>query len=322
MKKVVLTLLIAMCVLFVACGKEISKKSSIISDKKESVISENQELAKKIIELAESYNCTNNVYDEEIGNQKYMEFFLEEFDEEAYQLILDDLEDKTGSAQKQVEKFYFNIDELFTEKCTTLELGVDDSVLFYYYTNLTKDYQKAYNWVTSSAIGGGVNIHSNQEGAAWGVGGDWVYYGEMTMYLPYYIYENLYTDKELSYKDMVEEIAYMDRSTSCLSQMDYVNDYENWNWASYEYKTVKEYIPMMEAMMWMGKKYDTFSGLSEHELFFSPSIVTPEDYWDYDWYSGTVTCAYVIHFYDKTANLYGEAGFTEDNKLMGISFWE
>lgn len=327
MKNRIITMLfIVMCAFLTACGKGKTGENPVnVTEEnviEEAVTNENVVAAQAIIALTESYNTTDNAYDEEIGYEKSKELFLKENDEEAYQLILDDLEEKTGSAQKQVEKFYANIDTLFTEKCTTFELGVDDSVLFYYYHNLTKNYIKAYDWVVSGAIGGGVNLHSDQEGATHAAGGDWIYYGEMTMYLPYYIYENLNADKEISIKDMVNEIGFMDRSTSCLANMNYDDAYDNNDWDAYEYSSVRERIPMMASMMWMGRKYETFDGLAEHELIFTPSIVTTEDYWKYDWFDGTVTCAYVIHFYDKTADLYGEAGFTETNKLMGISFWE
>lgn len=326
-KRSILMLIIVMCIFVVACGKEETEENPMDATGKdvieETIVNENITAAQEIITLTETFNTIDNIYTEEIGYAKCKDFFMEEQDEEAYQLILADLEEKTGSAQKQVEKFYENIDILFTENCTTVVNQWDsDAVLFHYYYYLTRDYQKAYDWVISGAIGGGVNVHSEQEGAAWSAGGDWIYYGEMTMYLPYYIYENLYTDKAISIEDMVNEIGFMDRSISCLANMDYDTAYDNWDWSAYEYNAVRDKIPLLEAMMWMGREYETFEGLSEHELIFSPSIVTQEDYWDYDWYDGTVTCAYVIHFYDKTADLYGEAGFTADNKIMGLSFWE
>ena len=313
-------------------NKDVSEATEANGERKddtESTLSDAEKAALEIIANAEAYNTTDNVFDAEDYYANPEEYFLPEEYSSAYGLILDDLEDKSGSAQEDLVSWYGIVDEFFPEGADIYEMGYEMSMLFNYYRYLTYDYIWAYSDILSSVI---IDVRKateeephydeDESGLLVGgftAGGDFIMTADAIVYMPYYLMNCLRNDEIPDYDAMIDEIyeiVYVTgRKGTCLEGLEPDKDVQ-----TYSYSNVCDRIPFLECLTWMGYAYESFDGLSSHELKFSSPIVVTKDYMQYSWYNGTVTAAYVIPFYDKTAGIYGEVCFDVENTLIGISF--
>ncbi len=281
--------------------------------------------AKLIIANAQDYNLTDNIFSVEAYFNDPTPYFLSEDDHQAYMLIYDDLGQKTNYANEQVGILFDNISSLFMGNTSTDDdyynaLNNNDNlaaIIFHYYRYLGIDYVNAYSEVGSGRIAGWRNAQYSNNGTEMGMGGDYILVADVIMYTPYYLRESVFQNKILMPDAIIDEIYASHREDTCLASLDYEN-----NLTGYNYKYVREYIPYIELLVELGIQYESFSDLSTHELIYSSPILVPQEYCYYNWFDGSVSSAYVIPFYDKTANLYGLIWYDTNNRLMHISFGE
>ena len=300
MKKSIIAITISICMLvsLVACGKkevtptEQPTTTEEITTTEEStteeVPSEGQLAAMKIIENAESYDKG----DKKFSDIEYYDnpeiYFLDEEYEDGYEMILEDLDEKTDSSKEQLVKLYKNIDDMFSIEDENTQ-GV-----FNYYRYMTTDKEAADVYMYKNT---GRKFASGEEIYGW----------QVAFYVPYYLRESLKEDEELTLEAVLVEMESINADESIFADIEnHSSDYG-------------QYVPYVETMAFFGAVYDGFGGISDHELVYSSSITVVE-YQHYDWFDGVEDCAYLIPFYDRTANIYGLAGYNKDNDLIKVEF--
>lgn len=307
----------------IACGQtEVIEEIPSESSEEVVVTSEVNEEAMAIIENAEQYNTTDNLFawEDYAGNRTTL--FVNEENSEGYAMILDELEEKTGSAQEQVVDFYNNVSIMFPTDSDVYDGANHISQVFYYYDNIMVNSSWAVEDIRFNATVSGGNEVNTESG--WTpphfASGETIYLADATIYMPYYIAECSANDKIPSMNDMINEMCALNRSDTFLlnfrSSENTDGNPNNEIFSDYEYEYAIQYAPFYETLADMGVAYDDFSELSNQELVFSASINVSTDYYSND----SAICTYIIPFWDKTANVYGEALYTAENRLIGIRF--
>lgn len=299
--KAISKVLIALiCVfLFTACGKDTSNEEVMVEDSiTENALEDLQENdsqaeleAKEIIAKAESYNTTDNLFSYDAYKENPSEFFLNTDDSDAYNLILDDLSQKTNSAQEQVINFYANVDSLFSDEDVLADM------VFSYYRNLTIDSNKAYE-------------HTNTLTGKKFISDENICVAELILYVPYYLYQCESEDKVLAMSSVVDEM-----SNYAVKDL---------FWYGFEETTVNYLVnstPYYESLAVFGMKYEDLSGISKHELVFSTPIeIAGDEVISYEWVTGKTESSYIVPVWDKTSNIYGAVYFDSDNQLLVINY--
>lgn len=300
MKKCIIASAMSVCMLvsLVACGKKEDASTEELTTTTVATTTEEQtteigssegELAAmKIIENAESYNKGDKKFsDIEYYNNPEICFLDEEY-EDGYEMILDDLDEKTNSSREQLVKLYKNIDDMFSVEDENTQ-GV-----FNYYRYMTTDKEAADVYMYENT---GMKFASGEEIYGW----------QVTFYVPYYLRESLNEDKKLTLDAVLMEMESINADDSIFADIEnHSSDYG-------------QYVPYVENMAFFGAVYEEFSGISDHELVYS-SPITVVDYQHYEWFDGVEGCIYLIPFFDKTANIYGLAGYNKDNELIKVEF--
>lgn len=254
----------------------------------EAELSEAEIAAAEIIANAESYGGDTKEFSEVEYYENPEIYFLDEEHEDGYEIILKDLDDKTNSSRIQLIDLYKNIDEMFSADDENTK-GVFD-----YYRYMTTDKEKADVYMYENT---GKKYASGEEIYGW----------EVTFYVPYYLRESLYSDKELTLEAVLTELETVDVQDSMFLDIEnHSSDYG-------------QFVPYVENMAFFGAVYEEFKGISEHELVYS-SPIDVTDYQRYEWFDGAEDCTYLIPFYDQTADIYGLAGYNKDNELVKVEF--
>ncbi len=334
MKRKSLLLIVSILILsLTACGETESTEVEVSANMTEEVSTPTEQPsankdaeAMAIIENARAYNATDNLFSWEDYADNRATLFVSEDNSDGYAVILEELEEKTSSAQEQITSFYSNISVLFPSGSELYDQANQISQVCYYYQNIAVNPSWAMEDIYFHAMVSGGNEVSSENG--WTpptfASGETVYMADAIMYAPSYLKKCSDENTTPTMEDMVNQMCSMTREECGLTAIRSLNEsdgnYDNEVYNDYQYAYASLYVPYYDTMYNMGVMYNDFSNLAEHELYFSAPITVSEEYCSYDYTTGTMKSAYIIPFYDKTDNVYGEGVFDANNNLVGISF--
>lgn len=331
-KKLLLMASIVLALSLTACGQAEStgaEESTVTTEEAsaptETTTNEDAE-ATAIIENAGKYNATDNLFSWEDYADNRSSLFVSEDNSKGYAVILDELEEKTGSAQEQITGFYDKVSALFPAGTEVYDPSNEVSQVYYYYHNIAVNPSWAMEdiYFHASVSGGNEVRTENSWAPPTFASGETLHMADAIMYAPSYLKKCIDDDINPTMEDMVNQMCTMTRDDCGLMAVRSLDESngnpDNEVYNDYQYAHASLYIPYYETVYNMGLMYSDLSTVAEHELYFSAPINVSTEYSSYDYTTGRMESAYIIAFYDKTDDIYGEGVFDADNNLVGICF--